>query len=373
MRSEVRLNVVGFLLSRLVLFFLGAMAVVRFPIDPHEAKAFHLAPQSHTYLEAWARYDACWYVTIAERGYGGTVGPFGDMRANFFPLYPSIVRWAMRLTRPPLLAALMVSNICYFVFLLFLWRLVSIDWTRDVARRTVWIYLLFPSAFFLSGAYSESLLLAVTTGSFLAARRRFWFVAGALAALAALARPVGVWTVVPVLAELIAWWRTNRAEDFARSLAQVLIPVGMACLGYLVFALVTFGAPLAAFNSQASIRGPIGFPWQPFIDLLSSVPRFHAFDSSLVDAALALIAVVTLPLIFKRVRLSYALYAVGVLLIPLSGSLVSFSRLLLPSFPHAILLAICLRREQIAAATWVALGILEAIALTAFATWHWVA
>ena len=252
MQSEVRLIVVGFVLSRLVLFFVGAIAVVRLPIDHHESEAFHLAPQSHTYLEAWARYDACWYVMIAERGYGGTVGPFGDMRANFFPLYPSMVSWAMRLTRPPLLAALIVSNVCYFVFLLLLWRLVSIDWATDVARRTLWIYLLFPSAFFLSGAYSESLLLAVTTGSLLAARRKLWFVAGALAAMAALARPVGVWTVVPVLAELIAWWRTNRAGDFARSLAHVLIPVGMACLGYLVFALVTFGTPLAALNSRNS-------------------------------------------------------------------------------------------------------------------------
>jgi len=349
------------------------MAVLRLPIDHHEAQAFHLAPQSHTYLEAWARYDACWYVTIAERGYQGTIGPFGDMRANFFPLYPSVVRLTMRLTRPPLLAALIVSNVCYFVFLLLLWRLVSLDWTTEVARRTIWIYLLFPSTFFLSGAYSESLLLDVTTGSLLAARRRFWLAAGALAALAALARPLGAWAVVPVLAELIASRRTERARNFARPLALVLIPVVMACLAYLVFAWVTFGAPLAALDSQTNIRGPIGFPWTPFIDLWNSGPRFHAFDSSLVDAVLALVAVVTMPLIFKRLRPSYALYAFGVLFIPLSGSLVSFSRLLLPSFPHAILLAICLRRGPIAAATWVALGTLEAIALMAFATWHWVA
>src|SRR5262245_41108392 len=286
MRSDVRLIVTCFLASRLVLFLVGALAVVQFPIDHHEAQAFHLAPQSQTFLEAWARYDACWYVTIAERGYGGSVGPFGDMRAAFFPLYPSAVRLAMRLTRPPLLAALIVSNACYFVFLLVLWRLVSLDWTAAVARRTLWIYLLFPSTFFLSGAYSESLLLAVTTGALLAARRRYWLVAGALAALAALARPVGVWAIVPVLAELCASWRADRPGDLPRALGQVLIPVVMACLGYLVFASVTFGAPLAALDSQTSVRGPIGFPWQPFIDLWSSDLKFHAFDSSLVDAVL---------------------------------------------------------------------------------------
>ena len=264
MRSGVRLIILGFFLSRLILVFVGVVAVDRFPIDNHEAQGFHLEPQSHAYLEAWARYDASWYVTIAEHGYRrGTISPKGDIRAAFFPLYPSAVRLVMKLTHPPILAALVVSNVCYLVFLLLLWRLVSLDCKTDVARRTLWIYLLFPSAFFLSGAYSESLLLAVTVGSLLAARRGYWLVAGALAALAALARPVGVWALVPVLAELFACWRANRAVNLVRSLARVLIPIAMACLGYLAFAVSTFGTPMAVVDSQASIRGPIGFPWEP--------------------------------------------------------------------------------------------------------------
>jgi hypothetical protein len=44
------------------------------------------------------------------------------------------------------------------------------------------------------------------------------------------------------------------------------------------------------------------------------------------------------------VRPSYACYALLIVLIPLSGSLISFSRLLLPSFPHAILLARSVKR-----------------------------
>jgi hypothetical protein len=47
--------------------------------------------------------------------------------------------------------------------------------------------------------------------------------------------------------------------------------------------------------------------------------------------------------------------------------------LLLPSFPHAILLAQVVKRPVAIAAIFIPLGVLEAILLSAFATWHWVA
>src|SRR5262249_18513589 len=62
-----------FLASRIVLFAVALFAVSHLPINVAEARGFHLAPQPHSYLEAWARYDACWYVTIAEAGYRGSI------------------------------------------------------------------------------------------------------------------------------------------------------------------------------------------------------------------------------------------------------------------------------------------------------------
>jgi Gpi18-like mannosyltransferase len=154
-----------FAATRLVLFAIGVFAVSRMPINAVEARGFHLPPQPHTFLEAWARYDACWYVAIAEDGYRGPIGPYGDMRPAFFPLFPALVTMVTPLVHTPLLAGLIVSNACYLAFLFLLWQIVRLDWTMEVTRRTVWIYLLFPSTVFLSGVYSESLLLALTTGA----------------------------------------------------------------------------------------------------------------------------------------------------------------------------------------------------------------
>jgi hypothetical protein len=79
-----------FFTTRVALFAVAVFAVLRMPIDAIEA-GFHLPPQPHAFLEAWARYDACWHVFIAEHGYHGPIGPYGDMRANFFPLFPALM------------------------------------------------------------------------------------------------------------------------------------------------------------------------------------------------------------------------------------------------------------------------------------------
>ena len=365
----------AFIATRLALFAIGVVAVSQLPINHLEAQLFQLPPQPHIVLEAWARYDACWYMTIVERGYRGPIGPYGDMRPGFFPLFPALVTIVAPLIRTPLLAGLVVSNLCYLTFLALLWKLVRLDWTADVGRRSVWIYLLFPSAIFLSGAYSESVLLALATGALLAARCRRWSYAGILAGLATLARPVGIVTVVALVAE---FWTARTAEKNAEpqwrtALPGMLAPVILAVIGYLMFAAWMFGDPLAVISSQASIRGPMAAPWQPFVDLWRSGPRLHAFDRSMVDAALAVAALATLPAIFKHVRPSYAIYSCLIVLVPLSGSLISFNRLLLPSFPHAILLARAVKRPWAVACIFASFGILEAVAMTAFATWNWVA
>jgi len=251
-----------FLATRLALFAIAIFAVLRMPINALEARGFHLPPQPHAFLEAWARYDACWYVVIAEHGYRAPIGPYGDMRANFFPLFPALVTAVIPFARTPLLAGLIVSNACYLVFLILLWKIVRLDWSADVARRALWIYVLFPSAFFLSGAYSESVLLAVAAGAVLAARRRQWLVAGVLAGLAALTRPVGIAAVVPIVAEYFTMRRETLSTDTSWVIpVQILVPPLLAVAAYLAFADIAFGDPLATLSGQAAIRGPMVVPW----------------------------------------------------------------------------------------------------------------
>jgi hypothetical protein len=156
-------------------------------------------------------------------------------------------------------------------------------------------------------------------------------------------------------------------------LAMVAAPAAAAGIAYLAFAAWAFGDPLAHVQMEAAVRGALAGPWQPFVGMWRDGLHVHAFNNSLFDATVAVVAVAALPAVFMNVRASYGAYALLIVMIPLCGSLMSFNRLLLPSFPHAILLARRIDQPAPAAAILILFAVLETVLTAAFATWHWVA
>src|SRR5262249_17989911 len=158
------------------------------------------------------------------------------------------------------------------------------------------------------------------------------------------------------------YFRTSRADtrSMVLDLVRLMTPTVVAGVGFLAFSSWMFGDPLASLTGQVSIRGPVSAPWQPFISMWQTGPRLHAFGHSIVDASVAIVALVTIPIVYFRIRPGYAWYALLIVLIPLSGSLISFNRLLLPSFPHAILLARSVRRPVVWTALLISLAGAEA-------------
>src|SRR5918992_5283823 len=80
-------------------------------------------------LSPLARWDAAWYLRIADSGYAGS-----DVRAAFFPLYPLLVRSvAAPFGASPaalLVAAYVVALAAFLPALLLLYRLVSLELGR---------------------------------------------------------------------------------------------------------------------------------------------------------------------------------------------------------------------------------------------------
>src|SRR5918999_4969168 len=94
-------------------------------------------------LSPLARWDAAWYLRIAESGYGGS-----DVRAAFFPLYPFLVRaMASPFGASPgalLVAAYIVSLAAFLGALVLLHRLVSLELGRPLARPALLLLAVFP-------------------------------------------------------------------------------------------------------------------------------------------------------------------------------------------------------------------------------------
>jgi hypothetical protein len=107
-----------------------------------------------------------------------------------------------------------------FAALVLIRRLTALELGSRVASATVELIAFGPMAIFLSAVYTDSLFLALSAGTFYAARRGRWATAGLLGGLAAVSRIGGVLLFVPVVIlflygpradatarQVKAWWR----------------------------------------------------------------------------------------------------------------------------------------------------------------------
>ena len=146
------------------------------------------------WFEIWDQWDFGYFREIAESGYNS-----GDGSLAFYPLFPWFLRSVAYVCKSYLFAGLIVSSIASIVAAVLLQRLVQLDYSANVAMRSVWFMLIFPTAYFLHVGYSESLFLAMALGSILAARVERWWLAGVLGAFCWMTRGVGA-VLVPRLA-----------------------------------------------------------------------------------------------------------------------------------------------------------------------------
>ena len=221
--------------------------------------------QTPSRLYRWVvHYDANWFLMIAQGGYPRTEH---DAAAAFFPSYPALIR----LFTPVLfgrawLAALFVSNVALLAALVLLYRLAEHEFGRAPAGRTIFYLVAFPTGLYLSSGYNESLFIALMVGSVYCMRRGHWWLAGALAGLAATTRSAGLLLALAFGYEYLRQygWRIR-----ANALAGGLIPLGTAAV--MVVDQIYFDDPLAFSRAQSAHWGrEPNWPWVAIVDTFRS-------------------------------------------------------------------------------------------------------
>jgi Gpi18-like mannosyltransferase len=275
------------------------------------------------------RWDASWYRWIALHGYdrAGAHGHHANVVA-FSPLYPLAYRVSSRLPGPMTLWGSLLSTLLFGVALCVLYDLGLQMFGRDAAARSVLYLAVCPVAFVFSLPYSESLYLAVTVAAFALTTRRPW-AGGTLAALAVLARPIGV-ALVPALA-----WRIHRAGGRGRDHLPLLLPVA-AQAAFSVYLAVHTGDSLAALHAQQH-------GWHRSLSVLPVVFAHTLWTGVLHTGSLAAavevgFTVLWCGLLFHAWRMripgEYLIYAALAVVIPTSaGTLLSIGRFGLVAFP----------------------------------------
>jgi len=180
------------------------------------------APTPNRWFELWDQWDFGYYQKIAEFGYEARDGSLA-----FYPLFPCLLRLVAYISGSYLAAGLIISGIASVAAAVLLRRLVQLDYDSAVALRSVWFFLIFPTAYFLHVGYSESLFLALALASVLAARVDRWGLAGLLGAFCWLTRAAGA-VLVPTLAvEAAQKYSTNHRWN-PRWLWIALVSTGFA-------------------------------------------------------------------------------------------------------------------------------------------------
>ncbi|WP_244957226.1 hypothetical protein [Candidatus Frankia nodulisporulans] len=174
----------------------AALAMTRFIAD--QAQGDQNLTLRTTGLLGW---DAGWYRTIAESGYGGA----GAESRRFFPLLPMAVRGLAQVPgaagrEGPIL--LVIVNVCALGLALALVRLATVEGLgEDATSRLIWFTALAPPAFVLVMGYAEAVAGLLAVAVFLGARTRRFELAALAGLLGGLCRPLGVLLVVPLAIE----------------------------------------------------------------------------------------------------------------------------------------------------------------------------
>jgi Mannosyltransferase (PIG-V) len=357
-----------------------------------------------------ARWDASWYLVIAHYGYRPDLGSFTASRAAFFPLYPLGIRGFSDLGLPPVLAGVLISLVAFALALYGIHRLATLELGPSVApaRLAVLLTAFAPMAFFFSAVYTESLYLALSVGLFWCARHGRWWAVGLLGALAAATRSTGVLLLLPALLLYLHGPRADRPPDRASGFLRyrlrrdalwlLLLPLGVGA--YMAYLGLRGGEELLPLHAQhvwgRDFLAPFAGLWQGLVagfdglrQLLSGQSHhvyFAATQGSPTIAAahnLTLLAFLLLALpalvgVFRRLPAAYGVYVLAALAVPLSTPvasqpLMSLPRFLVVLFPLSIWAGSWLApRPRLGRAVLLASGLLMALFVAQFSTWHWV-
>ena len=340
----------AFLLSRLLIFGAGILGDTMLPTE----EGHWIADEQSPFLSMWAKWDSQYYVDIATNGYWFRPGQQSNVA--FFPLYPMTVKvFSNFFDGNLILTGFLISNLAFFGGLIFLYLLTELELGSDSAKRAVYYLAFFPTSFFFSSVYTESMFIFLSIATMYFARKHQWMWAATFGILTAATRNLGIlmWALV-----LWEWMRAqgwaflsmhkketwlNLWNGFKQHWFELvvisLIPLGM--LVFIYFLKVNFDRPLAFIEVQAAWgRENIG----PFAVLKNNITGLlngevnKGWLTRFWNVAFYLLFLIMVPFIWVKLGEGYAIFVLIMLFVPSSSAIGSVIRYLLTQFPVFMLM-----------------------------------
>ena len=359
------------------------------------------------------RWDAGWYLQIAENGYDYIPEAGADAQQNivFFPAYPMVTRAVAMLLghhQPAFVAAGMIVSLTAFLFALaYLYAFARDELGEERAPIALWLIAAYPFALFFGAIYTESLFMLAALGAFHHFRRREFVRAGWWGLALGLTRPNGALLSVPLmLLALEPWlpqalaggraalsWRAgcseapaSRSEARAFQLSDRLIAAAPACaaasmsaVGVLLYSAYIWrltGHPFAWASGHAAWGRHYTSLTQLFETRAGEISHagLYAYVArspyDLINVLGAVFVLAAVWPVWRRFGIAFAVFILINILPPLStGGFLSAGRLSSVLFPAFVWLAGAIPPRQRTA--WiVSFAMLQALNAALFYTWR---
>lgn len=286
------------------------------------------------------RWDSGWYFSIIHDGYRYSDNASVENSTVFYPLYP-LVSYAVKelFHIDGYLALLLVANVASLAVVLLMTKFIKDELGDEIALLSVAFFCFFPSSFFLSAGYSESLFLVFILLSLILLSWRKFVWAAVMAGLSLGARSTGI-VMIPVILWEISRWNGTPWPQRVSYMALCVVLAASGLLAYMAYLGIELGHPFAFAAGQAAWHS--GTFSDRFISAITFAPFEHS-SSKLVGmvryslAGLFLFFLVLTLWSFLRLRFAISLYGLGTLMLPyltlgITGSMNRFVLMCVPAF-----------------------------------------
>lgn len=355
-------------------FFLLHLVTLSLGVVNNEPNLWYAFPDN-PFLDSFFRSDSGWYKSIINNGYNYTPGQQSNVA--FFPLYPLLIKLVMSLTNLNIyVIGFLISNICLLFGLYFVYK-ISLLYTRTkIARRVLILMLVFPTSFFYSSLYTESLYLLVVSASFYYYLKHKYLLTGIWGFLACLTRVTGIIVFGSILIELLIKIGRKAIIFKPQMLYLFIIPLGVIC--YMLFLFFKFDDPLVFIKTQdAWNREGFTFPLITLFKQLKlinfSFPRDPLNSIEFIDLFFStFFLVLSVVLLFQnKFNISLSLFCIFSILMPLTtGVTDSMARYVLPLFPVFIYLGFLSKNNNLYILLIFSFSYLLSIFFLWFAGWN---
>ena len=351
------------------LFYIGLIWAAAWLL-PFYSESMHFGVKSWpmggepNWQSRFATYDAAHYLYLAVHGYKKD-----DPSCAFYSLYPGLIYCGSLLIGSPFWAAFLIAQLSSLLGIWFVWLALAEIQGGKEANRCVILWLASPGALFLNVLYSETVFIGLLGGVFLLVAKRRWGAAAVLSLFLPLARPVGLFMILPL--KVFAF----QTQGFRwRSLLCFLPAAGFAA--HLCILWFFTGNPWEGVEAQRfySNHPSIDHLWKPgeAVEAFLQVRDFHDPQNSAIDRALFLLVLLLLPAVFRRGSFEFA-WVIGLGIIPaITNFFLSYTRFVTMAVPVFIVLSRELGNGEIRYwLTVAAFGVFQLILLFRHINFYW--